>query len=316
MLPADEEEKMRIENEHNIFKMMRGGKNYVGPVRQALRPTAEMPNKACLDLGCGTALWLRDMSQEFPWVTFVGVDLLPIQAAPLPPNCRVEVDDFNNDLSHFYNQFDLVHGRIISAGVSDYRRLINECWQILRPGGMILLQDYPYYVCDANRQPINIPLPEGYSSPSLPPTRNEPGFVYTAFWIWILQRAFVSKNGRVDQAPWLEIWLSEHGGWEEVQSKDAWMPIGPWYEPAATAHEWGQNYLGELKRRDILALFSSTRQLILSYGLSLSDWEELEENVVRECTNSEQTRMVSRLTAVWARKKDPNTFDSGQVGLR
>lgn len=35
----------------------------------------------------------------------------------MPPNCRIEVDDINLGLEHFYNKFDIVHARLISSGV-------------------------------------------------------------------------------------------------------------------------------------------------------------------------------------------------------
>jgi SAM-dependent methyltransferase len=312
-MPADDEEMQRNEGVHNLFKMLRGGRNYVGPVRQALRPSRDNPNPAALDLGCGTALWMRDMSQEFPWAYFVGIDLLPLQPRSLPPNCRIEVDDFNEDLAHFYNQFDLVHTRRICAGVADYPRLINQIHSILRPSGVVLLQEYQYDLFTSNREPISIPLPENYNWRELPSTRFLPNFVWSVLWFWILRESFVARNGRVDQVQYTEQYLREHGGFEAFGTKDCWMPLGPWHQPPANPHQWGQNYLGELKRRDLLALLSSTRQVIIQHGMSLEDWDELETNVVRESTlDCERLRLMMRLRAVWAKKRNPTGDSTNQ----
>lgn len=42
-----------------------------------------------------------------------------------PPNCRFELDDVNNPMTHFYNRFDLVHIRCIVAGVSLYTSVLS-----------------------------------------------------------------------------------------------------------------------------------------------------------------------------------------------
>jgi hypothetical protein len=247
---------------------------------------------------------MRDMSHEFPDVAFVGVDLLPIQNLPLPSNCRVEIDDFNLGLEHFYDSFNLVHGRVIAAGVRNYQVLIDEISKVLQPSGMILLQEYSFLLADASHRPIQIPLPPSYSSIALPPTKHHPSFVYAAFWVWLLQQCFAYCEGMDDPVLNIERWVRENGAFEQVESTDYFLPIGRWYNPPASQNEREYNAFGERKQKDLIALMASTRQLILDHGMTLEDWHELETNVIREFTvDSHNLKMSARLNAVWGRRK-------------
>ena len=62
----------------------------------------------------------------------------------LPLNCRFEIDDVNLGLSHFAGRFDLVHARLISTGIKDFRNSIVEMENCLRPGGMIIWVDIDF----------------------------------------------------------------------------------------------------------------------------------------------------------------------------
>jgi len=48
----------------------------------------------------------------------VAVDLIPMQSLSMPPNLRSEVDDINLGLEHYYGDFNVVHVRLVSSGVS------------------------------------------------------------------------------------------------------------------------------------------------------------------------------------------------------
>lgn len=74
--------------------------------------------------------WAIDMAEEFPHAEILGIDLVPANlgrcvnrarlkrdltnsacARTAPPNVRFECDDVNLGLSHYKNQFDVVHMR-------------------------------------------------------------------------------------------------------------------------------------------------------------------------------------------------------------
>lgn len=60
------------------------------------------------------------MAASFPEATVVGVDLAPspIEQATTPETCHYELDNFDLGLAHFLDQFDFVHARGLSMGVS------------------------------------------------------------------------------------------------------------------------------------------------------------------------------------------------------
>lgn len=60
------------------------------------------------------------MDKEFEHVEITAIDLVPLPLEPeqLPDNLRVEVDDINLGLDHFYGRFDLVHMRSVYAGLT------------------------------------------------------------------------------------------------------------------------------------------------------------------------------------------------------
>ncbi|KAG8694821.1 hypothetical protein FRC09_009583 [Ceratobasidium sp. 395] len=78
MLPADDQEMHRLELEHRMIKFILGGKNYVGPVAEALTKVRGVQRRV-LDCGTGNGLWAIEMADEFDWVEVTGVDLAPVQ---------------------------------------------------------------------------------------------------------------------------------------------------------------------------------------------------------------------------------------------
>lgn len=93
------------------------------------------------------------MAREFPHTDVVGVDLapVPIKEDNLPPNCHFEIDDINFGLTHFYNQFDVVHARLIGAGIKDFRKTVREAVMCLKPGGILLWSEPDYDFYTSNR---------------------------------------------------------------------------------------------------------------------------------------------------------------------
>jgi len=65
------------------------------------------------------------MASKFPHVEVIGIDLAPgiLNQDEVPGNCRIELDDVNRGLQHFYGQIDLVHMRSVTSGVSALHQL-------------------------------------------------------------------------------------------------------------------------------------------------------------------------------------------------
>ncbi|KAG2005584.1 hypothetical protein CC2G_001978 [Coprinopsis cinerea AmutBmut pab1-1] len=79
-LPVDTPEQQRHTVSHNILKRLMGG-NYLGPVPAAL---AAGQDRKVLDLCTGNGKWVTEMAEEFPHVSFTGIDIVPI-ATRYPP---------------------------------------------------------------------------------------------------------------------------------------------------------------------------------------------------------------------------------------
>ncbi|TDL26429.1 hypothetical protein BD410DRAFT_783490 [Rickenella mellea] len=151
-LPADEEEMTRLDKLYELYRDVLG--DYSPAFRQALADDENAPDKACLDLGCGSGIWITQAAQHKPNVTFVAVDLIPLTTHAIPSNCRAEVDNINLGLEHFYGQFDFVHVRNVVAGVTDYYKLLGHVARVLRPFGAYEGTEMEWRVYDRERRPI------------------------------------------------------------------------------------------------------------------------------------------------------------------
>ena len=74
--------------EHHNQRLQLDGKLHICPLDDP---------KEILDLGTGTGIWCIDMADTYPDCQVLGTDLSPVQPSWAPPNCRFEVDDFEQD---------------------------------------------------------------------------------------------------------------------------------------------------------------------------------------------------------------------------
>jgi ubiquinone/menaquinone biosynthesis C-methylase UbiE len=299
ILPADTEENERLDIQHTVMKLCRSN-NYCGPVKEVLAYDPRY-QKSILDLGCGTAIWAREMAMEFPHCEVVGVDLVPVQPKPLPPNLRIELDDINLSMEHFYNSFDLIHGRMIASGIRDYRSFLVELSRVLRPGGMVLLTEIIQQSCDENRNPINPFI----ANPTQPSGSNSQPVLWSSLFLSYLKQAVANKGGTADAPDNLEWWLKEEElGFQEVTVDDVWVPIGRWSNSAETPDESRANLAGELCKRDYIAFIKAAGALLISSGLPESFVRTLQESTLKELDHLDPSRRICvRFRSVWARKR-------------
>ncbi|KAE8149547.1 S-adenosyl-L-methionine-dependent methyltransferase [Aspergillus avenaceus] len=117
LFPNDETEQDRMDMLHHIYRLMLGGGLYKAPISQS-------PQRI-LDIGTGTGIYAVDIADEFPSAEVLGVDLSPIQAQWVPPNCRFVVDDRN-----------------MVGSIADWDRLFRQAFQHTRPDGYIEVQEF------------------------------------------------------------------------------------------------------------------------------------------------------------------------------
>ncbi|QRV75505.1 methyltransferase domain protein [Ceratobasidium sp. AG-Ba] len=117
------------------------GGDYVGPVKQLLAPTGERQRQV-LELGTKTGTWIQSMATQFPHVQFRTLDIVPVIPHVPRDNIAFEVYDFTEGILLRDGSQDAVFLNIIIERVKDYRTLLREVHRVLRPGGLIYINDY------------------------------------------------------------------------------------------------------------------------------------------------------------------------------
>jgi len=185
---------------------------------------------------------------------------------------RSEVDDINLGLEHFYGDFNVVHARLISSGITDYPGLINHVSRVLRPGGLIEFSEFDFHFYDVNKQRIE-PSTNCFAAPWLPR------------WMAFTGLAVRQRGGSTDAATQLYTWISQHGAFKEVVRRIYWIPASPWIQ-GDDPESAKLRHFGDAMRDDILAFLKSGRPLLLGSGLSETLVDGLEQEARTELLES------------------------------
>jgi len=132
IFPEDDDEQDRLDMQHEIFNKTLDDKLALAPISKQLHHV--------LDLGTGTGLWAIDFADQHPEAHVIGVDLSPIQPRNVPPNCKFEIDDYEDSWT-FHQKFDLIHGRMLLTSIANPQRLFAQAFNNLAPGGWMEMQD-------------------------------------------------------------------------------------------------------------------------------------------------------------------------------
>ena len=132
ILPEDSEEQDRLDLQHEMFRRTFNNKLILAPIPEQVHEV--------LDLGTGTGIWAIEFADFHPESSVTGIDLSPIQPGFVPPNCKFEVDDFEEPWN-FQQKFDLIHGRMLLTSIAEPQRLFKRAYDALKPGGWLEMQD-------------------------------------------------------------------------------------------------------------------------------------------------------------------------------
>ncbi|EJD54471.1 hypothetical protein AURDEDRAFT_110104 [Auricularia subglabra TFB-10046 SS5] len=284
--PADSPEFERLNNQHKMLTMVLG--KYPPPLIDVLQDDPQGPQKAVLDLGCGTGAWLADVATDFPHVDAVGVDLVPPQITYSPNN----VDDINLGLEHFYGQFNVVSARLISAGIKDYAGLVDQISRILRPDGLLVLGECDFRCYDEKMEIFPLPTSPAFCSPSVPAV---------ARFIGHLRQCIRARGGHVDAASLLHRWISQHRAFRDIVHRDVYFPLCPFMK-GDSAEARRQRKIGLYAREDVLAFIDSGRPLLLKSGVPQEEVDSLILRARQELADC-RTPCFMRLQCVYARKR-------------
>lgn len=324
---------MASQHQHDCLTVGLGGL-YPCPevVREVLAPLEdESKRKSVLDLGCGNGAWLVDMAYEFPHVDFLGVDLIPCPAADAPSNVSFEIDDINHGLEHFAGKFDLVHARMISFGIKNYRKTMEEISRCVKPGGLVILMEADMELLGVDRMTV-LPMAlteremldaraEARISGPIPGLSNDDedetsGVEMRGSWLQRLlyeMRYATRLNGSdftcaedaVDEGLWrMHIFDPDTCG-----ASSLYIPITPWPQMRDQALSQQLKYAGSLMRQDIYNALRATQPLFRKHGVSqavIDQWVAAADYDLM----AETFRAWVRFRIAWGRRRSSTSLSN------
>ncbi|KAL4916958.1 S-adenosyl-L-methionine-dependent methyltransferase [Aspergillus aurantiobrunneus] len=142
--PVDEDEAERLDLQHRIFSRVFDNRLVFPPISRLRR---------VLDCGYGTGSWAIDVAEQNPECEVIGVDIYPLMNPDdTPENLWLQVDDLNRPFTFSPNYFDLVHSRLLAAGINRSRwpSYIRDIKRILKPGGWVQMVEIYFNVQSDN----------------------------------------------------------------------------------------------------------------------------------------------------------------------
>ncbi|KAH8084777.1 S-adenosyl-L-methionine-dependent methyltransferase [Filobasidium floriforme] len=223
-LPADMQEINRLNIQHVAYRK-RVGQNYIGPVDEHLQG---QPGKKVLDIGCGTGLWAIEVGRAFPQAEFIGIDLVPIQPNDdeVPENVSFVQDDVTKGLPYPDESIDIVHARLLVAGIRDFPALVREIARVLKPGGLYMFIEGGFLDAGDRRDLDQIKADmarQQNTSENL--WRLAPG---VAAWVELTSKAF-TKRGLDPQAGFnVPETVRKNGSFGKIHTTLVDLPMSPW----------------------------------------------------------------------------------------
>ncbi|KAI9281576.1 S-adenosyl-L-methionine-dependent methyltransferase [Sporodiniella umbellata] len=145
-LPKDKDEHDRLTGQHFAFKDLLNG-NITSSVKDILDFQKGI---SILDIGCGSGVWMADMSSEYPNCTYYGCDIIDTpDIIRMLPNLSYSYGNVTQRLPYEDNTFDFVHMRffVYSLRADEWPKAIKEAIRVAKPGGMIQFVDFtPEYL--------------------------------------------------------------------------------------------------------------------------------------------------------------------------
>ncbi|KAM0414577.1 hypothetical protein ACHAPT_013582 [Fusarium lateritium] len=121
--PNDDRQQDAEDLMHEVYRIILNDELYEAPI-------GDNPQRV-LDLGCGTGIWAIEFADMHPSADVLGVDLSPIQPNYVPPNCRFEVDDINQEWTYANDHFDFVHIRAMLGCIPDWTELFEKAFKFV-----------------------------------------------------------------------------------------------------------------------------------------------------------------------------------------
>ncbi|EJU01928.1 S-adenosyl-L-methionine-dependent methyltransferase [Dacryopinax primogenitus] len=132
----DDTEWERLNGVHRAIKEYLGNRVTLAPLED-LTPSP----KNILELGAGTGVWAMDVANMFPNATVTAVDISFNNIRNPPRNVVLKQLNLLEGFPWEPETFDIVHMRFLLVHMPNFPELAKKCAQVLRPGGILLLED-------------------------------------------------------------------------------------------------------------------------------------------------------------------------------
>jgi SAM-dependent methyltransferase len=239
VMPNDEQEQNRLDLQHAIMLHVLDNKLHLAPI--------DHPQNV-IDLGTGTGLWAIEFATQYPMASVTGTDLSPIQPEFVPPNCKFEIDDAEDEWI-WSQKFDYIHARYFTPFLKNTHKLLRNAFDHLEPGGWFELQEAAFWI------------------ESQDGTTNG-----TAIETW--NRNVIDGMRRMGTQPLIALQLRQmmvDAGFVDVQEKRIAAPINPWPKGEH------QKVLGFMEMQNLLAVCHGIAMnvLVKIFGWSTEEVEVL-----------------------------------------
>jgi len=233
----------RLDLQHNMFLLTIDNKLGLSPPNQPGAAPAHV-----LDLGTGTGIWVLEFCEEHPESSIIGIDLSPIQPTFIPPNVQFQIDDIEAEWT-FSHKFDYIHSRAMNLSIKNWPAYIKQCYDNLKPGGFLELQEFGLVVSADGTLTSDTALGQAMDI--------------------MIEGAKLAGRPFID--PWkLRPWLEEAGFVDIVEERFFW-PTNSWPKDA---------HLKELGAWSNINLREGMEGFILAYATRMLGWDPKEVAVL------------------------------------
>lgn len=239
--PIDDIEVRRHQMQHVFLKALVHG-NYIGPVREILRPRTDGSRPRILDIRTCAGDWAQDMAAEFPHCDIVSIDIAPVTTHVPRPNISFEIYDLYAGVAEPDESFDYVSCRHVQLHVKEYDRLIFDLHRVLKPGGLVTICEVENRIFEADQPPYDT-LAHRTTAPDaarvaelMRAAVTRQGVDLSAIYHlhqWLLPNSpFWTGTAKKYDIP-SPRWQIASQGYKDIQKQVVLLPVGSWHPDPA-----------------------------------------------------------------------------------